>query len=199
MTAVPAALEPTSARRSYPVGWWGMVGLIATEATIFALLLSADFFLLAQAKEWPPAGIENPRLGLAIPFSLVLWASSIPILIAEAAIEKGKVRTFRNALAVSFVMGAAFVAYSVYDFRELHFGWRDNAYGSTHYTIIGLHLAHVCVGLIMSAVVQAKAWTGRYDDGPHVSATVFALYWHFVDAVWLVVFPSLFLLPRWVT
>ncbi|HVV36617.1 MAG TPA: heme-copper oxidase subunit III [Acidimicrobiales bacterium] len=189
---------PQQQQRSYPIAWWGMVVTIATESTIFALLLSANFFVMAQSKQWPPVGIEEPKLGLALVFSVVLWTSSLPVIAAEHAIERGRVTQFKVLTALAFVMAAAFVAYSFYDFHELHFGWRDNTYASLHYTIIGLHLAHVCVALVMSGVIQAKAWFGRYDTGRRVSVSVFSLYWHFVDVVWLFVFPAMFLAPRWV-
>jgi heme/copper-type cytochrome/quinol oxidase subunit 3 len=99
-------------------------------------------------------------------------------------------------MAISFVMGISFLAWTVYDFDDLHFGWRDNAYGSIFYTIVGLHALHVVIGLAMNAMVQVKAWTGRYRTGHHASAEVFSLYWHFVDVVWLFVFPALFLSPH---
>ena len=187
---------PTDPRRSYSTAWWGMAIVITTEAMVFVVLLAAYFFLRASAKTWPLDGIEPPDLALALPASFLLWGSSLPIFLAEAAIKRGDVRAFRRGVAVSFLMGAAFLVSTVIDFRDLHFGWRDNAYGSLFFTIVGLHAIHVVVGLAMSAVVQAKAWLGRYDRGAHASADVFALYWHFVDAVWLVVFPALFISPH---
>jgi heme/copper-type cytochrome/quinol oxidase subunit 3 len=203
VTADPAAiatlgsdrLRPTR-RRGYSTAWWGMATVIMTEGTIFLALLASYFFLRASASEWPLDGIELPKLGLSVPFSLVLWASSGPIFVAESAIRRGNVRRLRAGLFITFVMGAAFVGYSAFDFQELRFGWRDNAYGSIYYTIVGLHLAHVVVGLLMNLVVQAKAWLGKLDRGRHVSVEVYSLYWHFVDVVWVFVFPSLFLSPH---
>jgi heme/copper-type cytochrome/quinol oxidase subunit 3 len=197
MTTAALTVEP-SRRRSYPTAWWGMALLITTEATIFAILLSANFFVMAQSKHWPPVGIEEPELKVTTIFSVVLWLSSAPVIWGEAALEKGRVGAFKAGAALAFVMGAAFALYSLHDFDELKFGWRDNAYGSLHYTVIGLHLAHVCVGLAMSLVVQVKAWLGRFDSGHHVTVSVFGLYWHFVDAVWLFVFPAMILAPHWV-
>jgi cytochrome c oxidase subunit 3 len=98
---------------------------------------------------------------------------------------------------ISGIMGAAFVAYTVNDFYDLKFGWRDNAYGSIFYLIVGLHLLHVIIGLCMNAVVQIKAWQGKFSATRHTSLEVFGLYWHFVDAVWVFVFLSLFLSEAW--
>lgn len=194
-TVSPGITRPAT-RRSYPTAWWGMAALIMTEAMVFAVLLAAYFFLRAAAKEWPLGGIELPELRLAWPFSFVLWGSSLPLFWAEAGIRKGRVGRLKAGLAASFVMGASFLAYTLYDFQELRFGWRDNAYGSVFYTVVGLHALHVLVGLGMSTVVQLKAWLGRYDRGRYASAEVFFLYWHFVDVVWVAVFGSLFLSPH---
>lgn len=195
MTAVAAGTVPVAhagpARRS--VAWWGMLLVIATEAMIFAILLAAWFYLRAVSHEWPPAGTELPDLHLTIPFSFVLWGSSLPVLYAERAIRRGHVNGFLGGMAMAWVLGAAFLGYTVKDFLDLHYGWRDSAYASAFYVIVGLHAIHVLVGLAMNAVVQAKAALGRYDGGHHRSAEAAALYWHFVDAVWLFVMPSLFL------
>lgn len=163
-----------------------------TEAVIFAVLLGTYFFLRASSKQWPLGDIKPPELKLGLIFSVVLWASSVPIFWAEASIRKGRLGRFKAGVLATFLMGAAFLAYTLYDFNRLEFGWRDNAYGSIYYTTVGLHALHVLVGLGLSIVVQAKAWLGRFDRGRHAIAEVFALYWHFVDVVWLFVFPSLF-------
>jgi heme/copper-type cytochrome/quinol oxidase subunit 3 len=190
---VTTVAVPMAHHRGRSVAWWGMLLVIATEATLFACLLAGWFYLRAASSQWPPAGVELPDLTLSIPFSFVLWGSSLPVLYAERALKRGRVGSFRAGMALAWLLGAAFLAYTAYDFHDLHFGWRDHAYGSAFYVIVGLHTIHVVVGLAMGAVVQVKAALGRYDAGHHRSAEVVALYWHFVDAVWLFVFPSLFL------
>ena len=90
-------------------------------------------------------------------------------------------------------MGAAFLVNQVIEFRELDFGADDNAYASLFIMITGLHGLHVLAGLLISVVVQLKAALGRFDAEHHVTRVVFALYWHFVDVVWIFVFSSLYL------
>ena len=193
---IPGDLTRPATRRSYSTAWWGMAVVIMTEGTVFLILLASYLFLRASAKEWPLGGIEVPKLELAVPFSFVLWGSSLPIFWAEAGIRKGLVGRLKAGVLISFLMGASFLAYTLYDFNDLHFGWRDNAYGSIYYTIVGLHALHVFIGLGISVLVQVKAWKGRYDHGRHASAEVFFLYWHFVDVVWLLVFPIVFVSPH---
>jgi heme/copper-type cytochrome/quinol oxidase subunit 3 len=112
---------------------------------------------------------------------------------AERGIKRGNVRQLRAGFAIAWLMAAAFVGHSIYDYFGLHYGWRDNAYGSIFYVTTGLHLAHVIIALILGLGVQAKAWTNRYDDRHYLTVEVFSLYWHFVDVVWIFVFSTLFL------
>ncbi len=182
-----------SAKPGYSTAWWGMATLIATESMVFLILVGAYFFLRATAPAWPIGGIKPPELKLAVPFSFVLWGSSLPIFYADAAIRRGAQRGLRAGLAISAVMGAAFLAFTAKDFRDLTFGWRDNAYGSMYYLIVGLHALHVFIGLAMNVLVQIKAWQNKFTAERHVTVDVFSLYWHFVDAVWLLVFAALFL------
>src|SRR4051812_40508692 len=156
---VPEATVPVRGQ-GRSTAWWGMVCLIMTEATIFAGLIGSYFFLRAASKQWPPPGVEEPKVLLSLIFSFVLWGSSIPMVIAERGVKKGRDRALRFGLMGAWIMGAAFLLYSLYDFHELHFGWRDHAYGSIYYTTVGLHTLHVFVGLVMSVVVQIKAWQG---------------------------------------
>jgi len=126
----------------------------------------------------------------------VLWGSSVPIFWAEAAIKKGDLARLRAGLLISMVMGLAFLAYTVKDFNDLHYGWRTNAYGSMFYVIVGLHTLHVIVGLLINGLVQIKAWQGKFTQDRHTTVEVFGLYWHFVDVVWIFVFFSLFVSPH---
>jgi heme/copper-type cytochrome/quinol oxidase subunit 3 len=192
---LPDATKPVSGE-GRPTPWWGMVCLIMTEATLFAGLIGAYFFYRASAKQWPPPGIELPNLTLGIIFSFVLWGSSIPMLIAERGIKRGNQRALRFGLMAAWILGATFIAYSLYDFHQLHFGWRDNAYGSIFYTTVGLHTFHVFVGLVMSVVVQIKAWQGKFSKERHVTVQVYAMYWHFVDSIWIFVMPAFILSPH---
>lgn len=192
----PVTVEPGPTRSSRPSAWWGMAVLITTEATIFAILVATYLFLRASSPAWPPAGIEPPDLTLALPFSFVLWGSSIPLVVAERAVERDRPGVVRAGLLLSSVMGLAFLAATCKDFADLTYGWRDNAYASAFYTLVGLHTAHVAIGVAMNVVVQSKAWLGRITPDRHLTLTTFAMYWHFVDAVWLVVFPVAYLSPH---
>ncbi len=186
---------PSPARRTgYGRGFWGVAVLIATESMLFLALLATYFFLRASSQTWPIGNLELPKLDFrAWLFTAILLGSSIPIFAADAAVVRGRNGVLRVALALSFLMGAAFLVNTYLDFQSLHFGWDTNAYGSIYYVTVGLHATHVLAGLLISIVVQYKVWRGLIDPEHHTSVEVFSLYWHFVDAVWILVFSSLFI------
>jgi cytochrome c oxidase subunit III len=197
VTAVTAVASPVVfERRGRPVGWWGVVCMIMTEGMLFVGLLSSYFFLWASSPHWPQGGIEPPALGRISIFTVLLLSSSVPIVVAEWANHRGRTRLTLNAMLVAFLMGAAFLVNQVFDYRELTFGWRDNGYAAIFYVTTGLHGLHVLLGLLMSLVVQAKGASGRLARRDDISVQVFALYWHFVDGVWILVFACLYLAPH---
>ena len=94
------------------------------------------------------------------------------------------------------LLGALFLANQVREYRDLGFGIGRNAYASLFYLITGLHGLHVLVGLLVNLVVQAKLWSGRLSAERHRILLASNLYGHFVDAVWIFVFSSLYLSVR---
>jgi heme/copper-type cytochrome/quinol oxidase subunit 3 len=199
VTTVEATLAPSSPAagpRGRSVGWWGVLCMIMTEAMLFVGLLASYFFLWASSDEWPQGAIERPEIARISVFTVVLLGSSIPIFIGEWANRRGRMSLARSALFVSFLMGAVFLANQVLEYRDLHFGWRDNAYASIFYVTTGLHGLHVLLGLLINLVVQAKGYARRLAPSHDVTVEVFSLYWHFVDVVWIFVFSSLYLAPH---
>ena len=199
MTTVEATLtspSPDVVSRGRSVGWWGVLCMIMTEAMLFIGLLASYFFLWAGSDEWPQGAIERPEIARISVFTVILLGSSIPIFIGEWANRRGRMSVARAGLFVSFLMGAVFLANQVLEYRQLHFGWRDNAYASIFYVTTGLHGLHVLLGLLINLVVQAKGYARRLAPSNDVTVEVFSLYWHFVDVVWIFVFSSLYLAPH---
>ena len=197
-----AELERTLPRHAHGArsfGWWGMVWLIATEATLFASLIASYFYLrFRNGVEWPPDGLPTPELELPLIMTAILLSSSIPVHIAESGIKRGKQGLLKAGLALGFVLGATFLVLTVgVEWPETlnHFTPRTNVYGSLFFTITGFHATHVLVGLGMSAWTQVRAWRGAFDVEKHVTVQNFTMYWHFVDVVWIFVFATLYLSP----
>ncbi len=187
-------LEAPRSKPGRSTAWWGMAVLIMTEATIFASLLSSYFFLQAANKEWPLGGIEAPELPKISLMTVVLLGSSAPMFWAEHGIRKGQVWRLKAGLIMVILMGTSFFAFlTLYEYPELTFGMRDNAYASIFYMTTSLHGAHVLIGLLMLGVVLIKTFQGKFTAERHVTVEVVGMYWHFVDAVWIFVFSSLYL------
>jgi len=195
LATADAVTEPgrPAEAKGHSIAWWGMAVLIMTEAMVFASLLSSYIFLRASSKEWPLGDIEPPELTVIWLFTAILLGSSGPMLYAEHGIRKGNQARLRLGLALVTLMGLIFFGYLIYEYRELEFGLRDNAYGSLFYTIIGLHGAHVVGGLLMIGMLQIKAWMGKFSADRHETVAVIGMYWHFVDVVWVLVFSTLYL------
>jgi heme/copper-type cytochrome/quinol oxidase subunit 3 len=118
---------------------------------------------------------------------------------ADRAIRRGDQSRLKAGLLAGFVLGAVFIAIQLgieYPEALREFTPRTNSYGSMFFTLTGFHGAHVIVGLAMSAWTQVRAWTGAFDADRHVTVQIFAMYWHFVDVVWLFVLATIYISPH---
>jgi heme/copper-type cytochrome/quinol oxidase subunit 3 len=199
-TGVPGERLPIVATGPDSFGWWGMWGIIATEAMLFGSLLASYFYLRFRAgAAWPPGGIHKPELVLPLIMSAILWSSSIPVHIADRAIRRGNHGLLRFGLLAGFLLGATFLGMQVlveYPKTLTEFHPTTNAYGSLFFTITGFHGFHVVVGLLISLWTQMRAWQGAFDEHRHVTVQNFAMYWHFVDVVWVLVLLTVYVSPH---
>ena len=197
MTTAAAQLDQLTVEKARQVrapGFWGMMLLIATEASLFGYLLFSYFYLGSMAAgPWPPDG--PPSLKLVLPNTVILLASSGTMYWAERGIKQGDTRRLRIGLVVTLLLGIAFLVIQGVEYSKKRFTPMTSAYGSLFFTITGFHGAHVALGLLMIAVVAARAFLGHFREGRHEAVTNVSWYWHFVDVVWLCVFTSLYLSP----
>jgi cytochrome c oxidase subunit I+III len=185
---------PVGASGRHSVGWWGMAGVIATEGAFFAYLLFSYFYLASQSvNPWPS---EVPGFWLPLVNTLVLLASSAAVIVAERGIRAGHQGRLRAGVVAAIVLGLVFLALQVVEYSREHASPTHDAYGSLFFTITGFHGAHVAVGLVMLVVVAVRALRGHFAAGRHEAVTNAAMYWHFVDVVWLAVFTALYVTPH---
>jgi cytochrome c oxidase subunit I+III len=190
----PFGTLPVGASGRRSVGWWGMAGLIVTEAAFFAYLLFSYFYLASMsANPWPS---EVPGIGLPLVNTLILLASSVVVVWAHREIRRGHTGRLRAGLAATIALGVLFLVLQGVEYSREKAAFTRDAYGSLFYTITGFHGAHVFVGLVMLTVVLVRALRGHFATGRHEAVSNVALYWHFVDAVWLAVFTSLYITPH---
>ena len=173
-----------------------MVFLIAAEVMFFAGLVSGFFVLRLAAPLWPPP--LQPRLPILVTGfnTLVLLASSLAMAGAMQALRaRDGVRLVRGLTAAG-ALGALFLAIQGYEWmRLIQYGLTvsSGAYGGTFYTLIGAHAAHVVGALAWLGVTLALARRGRFLDGQTAVARACAIYWHFVVALWPVLYVSVYL------
>jgi heme/copper-type cytochrome/quinol oxidase subunit 3 len=175
-------------------GWYGTWALIATEASLFAYLLFSYFYLAGRATgAWPPEGL--PSLRLALPNTAVLIASSVVLAWGERGVRQGNRTRLMLGLAGALILGAVFVVVQVMEWGNKSFGLATDAYGSLYFTTTGFHIAHVVGGLLALAVLLVWAGLGYFGRERHAAVSIGAIYWHFVDVVWLAVFTTFYVVP----
>ncbi len=189
--ALPLAVGSTAGRAN---GWWGMTALIVTEASLFGYLLFAYFYLQSQTEmAWPPEGLPK----LAVPFAntIILLGSSVLVWLGERSIRRDRRVAGVAWLCAAVAAGALFVLIQLHEWHGKPYGLTSHVYGSLYFTITGFHLLHVLVGLAVLACLGLWCALGYQDSRWHAALGIGALYWHFVDAVWLAVFSVLYLSP----
>lgn len=187
--------RPESYSGTNATAWWGMVSLIATEGTLFGILVFSYFYLRWQSPVWPQDGIAMPAFRYIIPATILLLGSSGPVIWGEQRIHHGDQRSLRLGFLIAWIMAACFMALELWEWFHLGYGPDKDAYASLFFTITGLHLLHLTVALCMSIYIQVRAWLGQFDAHHYLAVENVSLYWHFVDAVWVVVFSTLYISP----
>jgi cytochrome c oxidase subunit 3/cytochrome o ubiquinol oxidase subunit 3 len=175
----------------------GMSALIVGESAIFTIFVVAYVFYIGKSLTGP-----TPQQVLEIPIvgTICLLSSSLTIWRAEKAIEEDRKANFTLWLAATIALAAAFLTNTALEWKKLIF--RDgltistNLFGTTFYSLVGLHATHVVVGLFLLSMTLMFSLFGWVDSRQSERFGVIALYWHFVDGVWIVVFTVVYLIGR---
>lgn len=175
---------------------WGIWLFIATEAMLFALLFFAYLYLGASRPEWPAH--EDPSYTYALVLLGILLASSVVLYLGERAIKRGSTAGLKAGLGGTLALGVVFLAVQTLEYRHhlRELQPTTDAYGSAFYTITSLHLGHLLLGMLMLAFVFARALAGHFDRKRHLAVENAAVYWHFVDVVWICIVALLYLSPH---
>ena len=179
------------------VGIWGMWGLMATEGALFVYLITAYFYLQQSHTAWPPPPHGVPELGIALPNTIILLLSSVAAWYGERGARRGSRTALISGLGTAVALGLIFLVLQGVEYSQQGFTLRTDAYGSAFFTITGFHGAHVFAGVLALSHSLLRAFLGHFGEGRYLAVTNTVRYWHLVDAVWLVVFTSLYLSPRW--
>ena len=184
MSDYPIAVRPAGR----PTAWWGMLILVASEATLFGAFIGTYFYLRFKSPAWPPDGLPEPKVVVPLIMTGVLLSTSIPMQLASNAARAGIVAATRAWILLALVVQAGYFAYEVHDFADQLrvFDITHNAYSSIYYTLLGADHAHVALGLLLDLWLLWKLTGGltRY----RVQATqAIAFYWHAINVLTLVV------------
>jgi cytochrome c oxidase subunit 3 len=175
-------------------GWFGMIALIVTEASLFLyLLFSYYYFALWGSGAFVPTPL--PKFDLSAPDTAVLLLSSVSVWWGERGIRRGSRRQTAIGLVVTLLLGLVFVSVQLVEWAKKPFHFNQSTYSALYFTITGFHLAHVVAGMIILAVLLIWSQLGYFDARRNVPVAIGAIYWHFVDAVWLAVFFTIYVTP----
>ncbi len=195
MSALTVPNERPSREMSGPV--MGMVLFVASEAMFFAAFFGGYFTISGNANVWPPPGIPHLEIGIATILTVILVTSSLVVQWSLRSIRRGDQRRTVVFLGVTIALGVAFLLLQLYDYSQLGFGVKDGTFGTLFYVMTGIHMAHVFGGVVFLSLVFGQAMGGVLSPTNHDSLAAGAIYWDFVDVVWLLLFTTFYLLtPR---
>jgi len=198
MSAIATPLPPTPDTWTLPYrGKVGMVCLIIAESAIFTIFVVAYLFYLGKSLTGP-----TPREVLETPifFTVCLLSSSLTIHLASKELARGHRFMFRILWSITIALGALFLFGTAREWHRLIYQHgltiSTNLFGTTYYSLVGLHATHVTAGLVMLGIVLLFSLTDRVgmEHAPRIETL--SMYWHFVDAVWVVVFTVVYVLGR---
>ena len=175
----------------------GMLCLILAEAAIFLIFVVAYIYYEGKSLSGP-----TPAEVLKIPIfsTICLLSSSITVHFAVAALRHNKIRSTSLWLAATVALGTIFITFTGLEWHELIYKdgltIQTNLFGTTYYSLVGLHATHVVVGLLMLGFALFFSLMGWLKEKHENRLEVLSLYWHFVDAVWVVVFLVVYVLGR---
>lgn len=176
--------------------WWGMLGLMLVESTVFALAVMMYLYLRALADVWP-IDAAPPDLLWGTLNTLILLASLWPNHLAKRAAERRERERARFWMVVCILAAFAFLAVRAMEFTALHVSWSANAYGSVVWLLLGLHTTHLVTDAADTVVLAVLLYRGPFEGKRFVDVAENAAYWYFVVASWLPIYAVVYLAPRW--
>ena len=172
----------------------GMLLFIIAEVMIFGEFFTAYFFIRVVTKDpWPAHGTTLPEAVAGVN-TAILVSSSLTIHWALVSVRKGNRFGLKAGMVATFLLGASFLAIQVNEYIHIGFAPQDSAQGTIFYSLTGLHGVHVAIGLCALLIVTIRSFRGHYSAEHHQGMEVPGIYWHFVDAMWIIVYCTVYVL-----
>lgn len=175
--------------------WWGTIGLMLIEGTVFAIGIMSYFYLRGLAPRWPISA-DPPGLGWGTANTVLLLLSLLPNHLAKRAAEARQRRRAALWMVVCLVLAGAFLVLRALEFTTLNILWNENAYGAVVWFLLGLHTTHLITDTVDTAVLTVLLFTGPFDGRRHVDVSENAMYWYFVVFSWVPIYAVIYLAPR---
>jgi len=174
---------------------FGMWVFLTSEVMFFTGLIGAYIILRNATPDWPRPS-ERLSLGLTAFMTFLLIVSSMTLVLALSAIQRGMQSRFKLFMGLTVFLGAAFVGLQAYEWSHFlaHSGPSTDMFWGVFYTLTGFHGAHVTIGVVVLALIYVKALRGGYSETSHGDVEITGLYWHFVDLVWIILFTIIYLI-----
>ena len=176
--------------------WWGVLGLLTIECTMFGILVASYFYLTKNFSVWPPPGTPAPDLGAATANMILLLASVWPMRVAHRNAFVERRRPIALALALCTLAGVIALVLRFFEFRAMHIRWDTNAYGSIVWTILGMHTGHLIASTLENILLMVLMRAGPVEAKHFVDTNVNAVYWYFVVFAWLPIYCVVYFAPR---
>jgi cytochrome c oxidase subunit 3 len=171
-----------------------MLLFIMSEVMIFGAFFTAYFFIrIVSHQPWPAPGTKLPEAVAGVNTAILL-SSSLTIHWALTSIKKGNRFGLKAGMVSTFLLGLTFLIIQINEYIHIGFAPQDSAQGTVFYSLTGLHGAHVVIGLGALLMVTIRAFRGHYSPEAHEGMEVPGIYWHFVDAMWIVVYTTVYVL-----
>jgi heme/copper-type cytochrome/quinol oxidase subunit 3 len=170
---------------------------LASDCLLFGALITT-YVLYRHSSVTGPYPNQVFDIAYTSVSSFVLLASSLTMVLALAAIQRGDPGRMRIWLLATALLGMTFVGGQVYEFTSFYregLGLGTNLFGSTFYVLTGFHGTHVAIGVLMLLSLLAMSFTGKITQENSLTVELVGLYWHFVDIVWIVIFTVVYLIP----
>ena len=185
--------RPARRNTRFGNGFLGVIFFLCSEVALFGSLIFAYLYLRRSLGTWPPPGISRLEVALPAVNTVVLVTSGFFCHYAYTAIKHGRSLRFMVLLLLTIVFGAAFLGGQAYEYKHLHTAINHDIFGATFFTLTGLHGAHVSLGVLALIAVFLLGLRGRWTRDHNFAVHGVTLYWHFVDAVWVILFAIFYL------
>jgi len=182
---------PTFAFGNRSPMWWGTLGLMAIEGTVFALAIMAYFYLRSHATAWPMSRFP-PDLIWGTVNTVILLASMVPNQLVKKAAERLDLAGVRRWMVVCMLASIAFLVVRALEFTTLNTRWDSDAYGSAVWMLMGLHTTHLITDAYDSLVLTVLMFTGPLEGKRFVDVSENAAYWYFVVFSWIPIYAVIY-------